>query len=436
MEIVNLIDHIRQQTGTNAKLAVLKQNEDDQMLRRVLALAYDCNRYKFGLSHSVLANLIKDRTPCGVFEMLDNSNHSNWEQVVSFMESKLGRGSNASNVKMEFVKLVQRLSSAEIELVKDILRRNLKIGLASNCINKTLPGTLSAGVPYMRCGIFDESSAKNIHFPAMLQVKMDGTYRQIDVGNHDVRIRTRQGKDDYNPVLYSIFNKLPNGTYIGELTIPGVSRVESNGNINSDSPDYERIVFTAWDYLEPDTDKPYSERFKDLTTILPVTENTNVVTTKMVNSIAEIKTIVNGWMSEGLEGGVLKDLNNKFKNGTSKTQLKIKKIVDADVRIIGFKNGSARSAREGKVGALRYGTDDGIVTGYVSGFNDDFLDMVTAQPDKFIGKVMTVRFNDIHQDSNGGYSLQLPRFIEIRDDKDNTDTIIRIKEMLEMPQLL
>ena len=45
-------------------------------------------------------------------------------------------------------------------------------------------------------------------------------------------------------------------------------------------------------------------------------------------------------MNKGLEGGVLKDKNLVFKNGTSNQQLKIKLKVDADLRVLGFLKGT------------------------------------------------------------------------------------------------
>lgn len=449
MNIVNLIDHIRQQPGDNAKMLVLEQNNDNDILRRVLSLAYDTNRYQFGVSANTIEKLIKSRkqnqtTPVTAALSLKypieqySSDVATPEfiKAIAFMERDLGCIFRGNEAKLLMASLIDALPSGEQILITDILRRNLKIDLAPTLINKALGSSLIVQMPYMRCGMFDEKSIKNIHFPAMLQVKMDGTYRQIDVCDGEVTIRTRQGKEEYNPILYSIFMKAPVGSYIGELTIPGVPRVESNGNINSNEPDYDRIVFTAWDYLEPNTDKPYSERFTDLQKNLPKSNNTAVVLTKVVNSVQEVKNTVNYWMSTGLEGGVLKDMKNHYRSGTSKTQLKIKKIVDADVRITGFTLGSIRTSREGKVGAITYSTDDGKVIGKVSGFNENILNDATANPQNYIGKIMTVRFNDIHQGKNGKWALQLPRFIEIRNDKNSADTLERIQDMLGMKRNL
>lgn len=421
MNVPEILKNIRQQPGDKAKTLVLEQNKNSELLKRVFALAYDSNRYQFGVSYSTFKRLLKSVDPV-------QGTTSTLLDVVKFLENSM----STPDAKIKLAQMTKTLPEDEQELIKDIINRNLKVDIAAKT-SAEIFGNIQQ-MPYMRCGIFDEKTVKNISFPAFLQLKMDGTYRQIDVFD-DVTIRTRQGKVDYNLELRSIFLHAPKGTYIGELTIPGMPRVQSNGLINSNDPPVEKIVFTAWDYLQPGQDLPYSERFKQLQEYLPKSNNTKIVLTKIVNNIPEVKEIVSGWMQEGLEGGVLKDFSNKYKSGTSKTQLKVKKIVDADVRIVGFKEGALRSAREGKVGALKYETDDKLVSGYVSGFNASFLDAFSQAPSKFIGKIMTVRFNDIHKNKDS-WSLQLPRFIELRDDKSTTDTLDRIQEMLGMKQVL
>ena len=95
-------------------------------------------------------------------------------------------------------------------------------------------------------------------------------------------------------------------------------------------------------------------------------------------------------MSEGLEGGVLKDFNNTFKNGTSNTQLKIKLKVDAEMRITGFTEGTPGTKREGKIGAIQFANDEGTIKGQCSGFSDAELEEFSKNKDSLIGKTGVV----------------------------------------------
>lgn len=122
----------------------------------------------------------------------------------------------------------------------------------------------------------------------------------------------------------------------------------------------------------------------------------------------------------GLEGSVVKGLNSYWENKRVNHQLKLKAARQSEVRIKGILI-SDENKYHGLVGSLTCETDDGLVKVNVSGMSDhqrtEFLDK------SFIGKVITVEFNEAIQDKDGHYSLFLPRLIEIRVDKDTTDTL-------------
>jgi hypothetical protein len=57
-----------------------------------------------------------------------------------------------------------------------------------------------------------------------------------------------------------------------------------------------------------------------------------------------------------------------------------------------------------------------VRVGVGSGFSDKQRKELT--PDAILDKIVTVRYNVKIQDEKGGWSLFLPRFIGIREDKD------------------
>ena len=46
---------------------------------------------------------------------------------------------------------------------------------------------------------------------------------------------------------------------------------------------------------------------------------------------------------------------------------------------------------------------------------------MSENPDGLIGKVVACQYNVVINDKSGGWSLFLPRFIEVREDKDEAD---------------
>lgn len=150
-----------------------------------------------------------------------------------------------------------------------------------------------------------------------------------------------------------------------------------------------------------------------------------------VNSLEEAVAHTVRWMNQGLEGSILKDYGNTFKDGTSPTLLKLKVEADAEVYCTGFTEGTKGTKRESTFGAMTFESEDGQVVGQTSGFTDAQLADFNNRREELIGKVFTIKFNDITKarDSNT-FSLSHPRFIEFREDKSEADTLEKMQEIM------
>ena len=178
---------------------------------------------------------------------------------------------------------------------------------------------------------------------------------------------------------------------------------------------------------------PYIERFNKLKSIIKEDENIKIIPHKMVQNVNEALKQTSEWMTSGFEGGVLKNTNGIFKDGTSTDQLKLKLCIDAEMRVVGFADGKVGSKREGKVGAIIFQNDDETVKGRTSGFSDAELDEMVKSPQKYLNKIITVQFNDLTKAENHDfYALSHPRFIELRTDKTETDSLEKLLELREM----
>jgi ATP-dependent DNA ligase len=153
----------------------------------------------------------------------------------------------------------------------------------------------------------------------------------------------------------------------------------------------------------------------------------------VVHNMRQVMNLVSQWMKRGDEGGVLKDASNIFIDHTSPTQLKVKLIIDADVRCTGFYEGTPGTKREKTFGGIEYTTDDGKIKGRTSGFTDKQLKEFNSKRDDLIGKIFTIEFNDITKSRDSDtYALSHPRFIEWRNDKTESDSLERVQEMKKM----
>ena len=157
-----------------------------------------------------------------------------------------------------------------------------------------------------------------------------------------------------------------------------------------------------------------------------------IIEHKVVHNSQEVMLQNKCWMEQGFEGSILKDWSGVFKEGTSNKQLKIKLKISAEMRVIGFLDGTIGTKREGKVGSIIFKNDEGTIEGRCSGFTDEFLDELTNNKENYLGKIIEVEFNDLSRAAGSDYySLSHPRFICTRE-KDETDTLEQIFKMREM----
>lgn len=475
--IHEIINEINESNKTNHKIAVLKKYKDDYFLQRILKMTYDRVKFTYGIT---MKNI--NYMPESKFD----SNYS-LSEALDILENsfstRLITGNNANDL---LTNTLEKLSSEDAILIEKIIGRDLKINIGKTQINKIWKGLITKP-GYMRCGVYSEKTAKDINFNAILQLKADGTYREFSVLNKIIESRSRSGESYVYPNISEEMSEYLNGIYTGELTVccddiiaeklkkeseklhkKGedteaidialkkysehkknnkeyiLPRGIGNGLINSDDVPHNNLILDLWDYITHDeyqaainrekTSIPYIDRFNQLRSIVKNNKGPiRVIETHEVKNIKEALLQVSAWVEEGLEGGVLKDMNGVFKDGTSKYQLKLKLIIDAEMRILDFNPGNIGTKREGKVGSVIFGNDEGTIKGKCSGFSDEILDDMTENPDKYLNKIFTVEFNDISKaKGNDYYAFSHPRWIELRTDKNETDTLEKVLESKEM----
>ena len=440
MSIHEIISELCESNSTNYKLSVLKKYKDNKELARVLKMTYDSVIYRYYLT---MNHWYKTYGP-KPFDEASTVEYS-LEQVLDFMEQKLATRELTGNAAIDAMdERFRKLGIEDRDLIIKIVNRDLRINCGRTLINKVF-GDLITKPVYMRCGVFGPKTAKDISYPAFIQLKADGTYREMQVSNGTVEFMSRSG-ESYEYTFQDQFANLPDGHYTGELLVKDTKdRSESNGLLNSDNPPMDRIVYYVWDYITPEeysnaakkikNTTKYKDRFEKLKEIVAESghEQIQVIESHEVKTPQEAFELVIKWMNDGLEGGVLKDKNGVFRDGTSKHQLKMKLEMDLEVRVTGYKEGRIGTKRESTFGAILFETDDGQIKGAVSGFTDEQLEEINANREAYMSKIITVSCNDITRGrDNDYYALSHPRFKEVRNDKTETDTLERALEIKQM----
>lgn len=131
-------------------------------------------------------------------------------------------------------------------------------------------------------------------------------------------------------------------------------------------------------------------------------------------------------LEKGEEGLVVKNGSGVYEMKRSSNWVKMKAERDCDLLIVGWFAGAPGTKREKSIGGFNCQSSDGMLQVSVgSGFTDKMLDEIMDNgPDSYIGKIAKVKYNEVIRKKDSEVrSLFLPRFIEIRTDKHDANTL-------------
>lgn len=364
---LSILNQIEITDSTNAKLALLKANANDDLLKRIYRLTYS-RRLQYGIKK------IPDIDTR--FETVT------LEDGLNFLEYQLAERQVTGNAAIERLQeIMSCMSEDSREVLRRVLLRDLECGASRTMANKVWKG-LVPEQPQMLATPFSDKALKSITFPAYAQLKADGArcfaeIRGTDVS--DVKLVSRagneyQGLDALKRQLIDaaaeeLLNN-PGGVYIdGELVCMSVPdegigfllgaesteavtiRSESNGIANKSlkgtitPEEADRMSYQVWDVVPLDVvysegklkSEPYDKRFHRLNWMFDTNHSKiMVIENTIVNNLEEARLIYQGYVDQGLEGIILKNILMLWENKRSKNQIKFKEIIDADLEIVGY----------------------------------------------------------------------------------------------------
>lgn len=422
--ITDFLNELNASNSSNYKLEVLKKY-NNEIIKEFLSLVYDKVKYSYGIKK--------------VPEFQNNSEITDFNTIKNTFIALHNRDFTGNKAISVVQSLLNNKTPEITRIITCILDRDIHSGISTKQINK-VHKKLITEFPYMRCSLMDKF--KNIRFPAMIQIKADGTYRTFIKKGDSVQAFSRSGESYDHPKVYSALLNLPDGAYIGELICNEVEgtnsteiRYKSNGLLNSLTPP-ENVTFYMWDYLtleefeNGNSKTPYKERFEFVWRLTESLESNTltVVRTRVIDNIEAANEYLNTWLKEGEEGAILKNCDAVFKNGTSTEQIKLKPEIEVEVRCIDFTEGNGKF--KDTFGAIVFKTDDELIQGKVSGISDIERVEIFKNSSKYLNKVFTVKATALTKSEDSDvYALMHPRFNGFREDKDYTDTLDRVKNM-------
>lgn len=360
--------------------------------------------------------------------------------AITSIIDKLASRELTGNAAVEFYMSLTRLMAADdAEVLMRIMNRDLRCGISVTTANKVLKKPIPT-FSVMLCGKNEEKNVRKINFKTkpFVQLKSDGLRVIVTVAdNGHVMFRTRNGKEMLFPTLAKTFSHLKGFAFDGEALIRRdgeiLDRKTGNGILNSiqkgDLTFESDVVLVLWDmiplneFLIGKSDIPYEERFSSLENAIIGNDRVILQESYRVNSPAEVDEIFNEMLSRGEEGIILKDALSPYETKRVNYQLKYKAELDADLKIVGFEEGSGKFT--GTLGAINMeSADGGLAVSVGTGLSDDLRNYIWENRDSLLGKIAAVKYNEvITAKGKSTKSLFLPVFLEIREDKDTADIL-------------
>ena len=425
MEVYDILEDLAANPSRNYKIDLLKQNENNRVLREVVRLALDpftqfyirkIPKYEATGSGCLLGAIDK------LFEL----------------SSRIVTGNAAIE---HLTQVLTSLSPKNAKVLERIIAKDLKCGVSIATANDVWLG-LILDYPCMLASQYDQKLVDKMTWPAYVQLKLDGMRFNAVVRDGQCEFKSRNGKTiDLLGNLEQEFVSMANGidcVFDGELLVAdedgyplnrqtgnGILNKALKGTINHDEA--SKVRATVWDYIpylyftSGECPIPYSKR---LTSLVNLPEKINLVPNFIVENIEEAQAKFKEYYDIGEEGIILKDPNAFWENKRSKSLIKFKGELECDLKIVDVEDGTGKY--EGLLGALVCESEDGIIKTKVgSGFSDE--DRAKIKKQDVVGKVVAVKYNARIRSKHEGESLFLPIFVEIREDKDKADSSGSIK---------
>lgn len=441
--INDVFDAIDACSGTNAKIAVLKQVKENPELEthflRIITAALNpyVNFYikKFTITSEGLSRITDT-------ESLN---------VLASIAKRKVTGNKAKNM-LEI--LAENLQARDQIILTKIINKKLDNGVSVSTINKIWPNHIPV-FNVMLCHPLNERSIKEIQFPCYVQIKYDAARVAVIVKDNTVRYFTRNGKEYLieNPALDDEFIRLAtiqnnhtsanktNTGYVfdGELYKSGANRVESNSigtklvRGTASKEDHAGVSIVLWDVVRHDefmagrSTIAYRKRLENLRIMKINNPNIGLADTRTFTDLESIREYNSELIAKGEEGVIIKNMGGFWEAKRSYQAIKMKEELETELRVIGVAEGLNKYVN--MCGALECASSDGLVTVSVgTGLSDVLREEYSPKnANNIVGKIITVRHNGIITARDGTHSLYLPRFVEVRFDKDEADDLTKIQ---------
>ena len=437
--IYDIIQELKDEPSKNAKIAILKKHEDNELLQRVIVACYSPYVQYY-------IRKIPEYTPApesgGGWMCLESA----LDSLVDLSERRV-TGHDAQD---HLVRILESVSAEDAYIVERIIKKSMDAGFSESTANKVWKNLVPT-YPCLLAKSCDEKTIKKMSFPAYSQLKADGMRINVHIIDGVVSMCGRSGKTvdilgELDADMLAVAKHIPEKDIMfdGELVLVEddgtvMERKKGNGKLNKairgkmPADEAARVRIRVWDVISQKAfraekdDTPYSERFETVKKAVAKAKAPKVelIETIEVADIGEAQKHFKQMLKRGEEGSLLKSFDHAWEDKRSYGLLKMKAIKDADLEVVDWQEGTGKY--EGMLGALVCQSSDGKVEVSIgSGFSDEQRKQYTREAT--VGRIIEIIYNErITSRDRESDSLFLPRFVELREDKTEANSSKEIK---------
>lgn len=423
LKIKKIFDDLGAVNGRKAKEEILNCNKNNILFREILDFVY--NPY---IVTGISSKKIEKDLP-----MLETMT-----QDITCVMDYIKRHNTGRDGDIAFVKTFIKCMPKELEeFLVGVFTKNLKVGITAKTINKIFKNLIPEH-EVMLAEKYSDNIKRVEGKEFILSIKLDGTRATVFNTIDGVKIYSRQGQAiEGLTQITREFEVLPYGVYDGELCATG--HFKSSKDMFKETMKRSRVKgeklglkMVCFDYIKnPEhfymgkDETPCIKRKFNLISIM--------IEAKTKHSISHIESLdvlyygddmtaidkfVRQAMADDEEGIMLNIADAPYECKRSKNLLKVKVFNTADLRVVGYEEGTGRNL--GKLGALVVDYKGNKVK-VGSGFTDSQRESLWLhrydQEKSLIGKIIEVQYFEESKNEQGGLSLRFPTFLRVRDDK-------------------
>lgn len=405
--VIDILESLEATTKRLEKEAILQDNIDNQLLKRVLVATFD-PYVNYGL-RKIKAKTSErgEKLPIDEDEYLEN-----W---MNLLENELAtRNLSGNSAKVAAQTQINRAAVNSPRLgiwFERILLKNLRVGVQEKTINKIWPGSVTPFAVQLATSLEANTLNGNVDlqgqvvYPVVIEPKLDGLRLIAVKNNGQVSLFTRNGtKLDTLPELVRDLESCPIDNFVldGEGCAAGDQSVAWNesasvmmssknhknaGNIRYNVFDY--MTFNEW---TTQACKPTlmirRAGLEELMRFIPG-EIVVLVPQAVVNSDGELLQLYEKFLDIGYEGVMVKDVKGQYEFKRTDAMRKLKPVSTYEGSIVGWYEGKLGTKREGLFGGFSVLLPNGETTNVGSGFSDALKSEIWANgPATYLGKIV------------------------------------------------